>query len=505
MSKKCVILDCFTVEPSGLGFPPYMGSYPRYAYACLSAMNYEVFYCTIDDFRFATNRALPATSIEQPTNPYAYSLTRNAARTLDLINESEWLILIAGDTVPSKHIQAISASIEELTSILSCAKGKAILVGPLAFGLTKSQLSKSDFIATHTHMFLPRNLLNSSVGSPSYEELEPLLSQDFERLLMQVPWEVIAEIEMYRGCTRKVFCSFCFEPVKNEVIEYRTPDNIVAEIIRLYNAGVHNFRLGQQACFFSYQNRNVEQIYRLLSDIRENCPGIKVLHIDNVDPLAAASPSGRQIAKIVADLCTPGNCAPMGIESFDLKVINQNSLTCTPEILLRAMANIEEFGAERTTSGLCKFLPGLNLIYGLAGETDHTHEENLKWLQKIYDEGHFAARTNIREAHIYEDTPFAVLNQNSPSRRSQDLTLDSCKSDIADIYTIPMKKRVYPSGTILRRQHAFFKDQQGTWFRKIGSYPIMVVVQDEFYSLFVEHDVEVSDHRDRYVIGKVVT
>ncbi len=110
---------------------------------------------------------------------------------------------------------------------------------------------------------------------------------------------------------------------------------------------MHDFRLGQQTCFFSYQRRDPEQIERLLAGGREVCPELAVLHIDNADPLAVASPAGTRIAVLVARYCTEGNCAPMGVETFDPAVVARNPLTCTPEILLRAVENVNEAGAAR--------------------------------------------------------------------------------------------------------------------------------------------------------------
>ena len=45
------ILDCYTDEASGLGVPPYLGTYPRYWYGKLRKEGYTVSYLTIDDLR----------------------------------------------------------------------------------------------------------------------------------------------------------------------------------------------------------------------------------------------------------------------------------------------------------------------------------------------------------------------------------------------------------------------------------------------------------------------
>ena len=168
------------------------------------------------------------------------------------------------------------------------------------------------------------------------------------------------------------------------------------EITRLATAGVRNFRLGQQTCFFSRQNRDVDAVEWLLAGVRAVCPGLEMLHIDNVDPLAVASPNGLKIARNITTYCTERNCVQMGVETFDPVVIRRNLLTCTPEILMRAVEHINEVGADRGPGGPPKLLPGLNLIYRLPGKTHATHLANLTWLQRIYDAGLLCHRTNVR-------------------------------------------------------------------------------------------------------------
>ena len=46
------ILDCYTDEASGLGVPPYLGTYPRYIAGYLKSLGEDFKYITIDDLRF---------------------------------------------------------------------------------------------------------------------------------------------------------------------------------------------------------------------------------------------------------------------------------------------------------------------------------------------------------------------------------------------------------------------------------------------------------------------
>jgi len=501
MTGTVAILDCYTVEPSGLGVPPYLSTYVRDAFSALRRgwPGVSVRYLTVDDVRWCLNGGEPF----QPaslTDPLTYSATGNRAEAVKVLRDAEVVVVIAGGKVPSVHLHAQNGTQEEIARALSCVRGQRVLLGPLGtYALAEPQSYAGLFDAVHTHTITSRNVLLGSTGSASYEDLRA--DRDaYDELLAQMTWPVIAEIELYRGCTRRQFCSFCNEPVKNWRVTFRTTDDVLDEIARLYRAGVRNFRLGQQTCFFSYLNRDIEQIGTLLAQVREQCPDLEVLHIDNADPLAVASKSGARIAQLVARYCTDGNCAPMGVESFDLVVIARNSLTCTPEVLLRAVAHVNEAGGRIGPRGVPQLLPGLNLVYGLPGETHRTHFENMTWLVRILDEGLLCHRTNIRQARAYPGTPLAEdRGQTSPPSGEHFTTW---KEDISQVYEVPMKQRVYPTGNTIRGLHSFFVSHQGTWYRRLGSYPIQVVERDVARSLYEPADLVVTGHVARHIFGR---
>lgn len=500
MVDRVVILDCYTVEPSGLGVPPYLSSYVRDAFSAArnAWQGADVRYLTIDDIRWCLNGGQP---FQQPplSDPLTYSETINRTDAIKLLSISDVVVVIGGDKVPSVHLHAQNGSLEEITRALSCARGKRVLLGPLAtYAQSEPATYAGLFDAVHTHTMTSINFLTGSRTPARYEALARD-RRSYKPLVDQMQWRTIAEIELYRGCTRRRFCSFCNEPVKNPSVTYRDPDHVVQEIALLYAAGLRHFRLGQQTCFFSYHNRNVDVITRLLGTIREHCPELEVLHIDNADPLAVASRSGARIAQVVAQYCTEGNCAPMGIESFDPVVIERNALTCTPEVLVRAVANINEAGASSRVRGLPLLLPGLNLIYGLPGETHRTHFQNLCGLTRLYEEGFLCHRTNIRQVRAFPGTPLA---QNAPTELAPSIEhFASWKEDITQLYEIPMKQRVYPRDLRLDGLHSFFVSSRGTWYRQLGSYPIQVIEPGTSRDLYQPADMRVTDHAGRYIYG----
>jgi radical SAM superfamily enzyme with C-terminal helix-hairpin-helix motif len=78
------------------------------------------------------------------------------------------------------------------------------------------------------------------------------------------------------------------------------------------------------------------------------------------------------------------------------------------------------------------------------------------------------------------------------------------KRDIAELYYRPMKERVYPSGQVLQGLHAFLLNEKGTWFRRLGSYLIMVIDPDRSIPRYEQHDLVVTGHAGRYIYGQAL-
>lgn len=499
--STAVILDCYTVEPSGLGVPPYLSTYVRDAWSALSAAlpQADVRYLTIDDVRWWLNGCR---AYQEPplSDPLTYSMSTNRDNALKLLHDADTVVVVAGDAVPSVHLHAHNGSVEEIARALACTRGRRALLGPLAgYAAQDPSAYAGLFDALHTHTVTSTDVVVGSRGAAPYDRLRADRAS-YAGLIEQLGWTPVAEIELYRGCTRRRFCSFCNEPVKSAAVIFRDMDDVLDEVQWLYSAGVRNFRLGQQTCFFSTWNRDADRIERLLAGIREACPDLAVLHIDNADPLAVASRVGARIAGLVARYCTEGNCAPMGMESFDPVIIEANALTCTPEVLRRAIDNVNAVGVERGPDGLPRLLPGINLIYGLPGETHRTHFANLRALDELLEAGVMCHRTNVRQARVYPGTPLAGMDSNLDPPPSAE-HFPTWKADIDAIWDQPMKQRVYPTGLRLRGLHAFFVTGRGTWFRRLGSYPIQVVERDAVVPRYTPADLTVTEHAPRFIYG----
>ncbi|MGW1148157.1 radical SAM protein, partial [Streptomyces sp. NPDC002454] len=208
------------------------------------------------------------------------------------------MVVIAGDKVPSVHLHAVNAGIEEIAEVLEGAPGRRVLLGPMAAYVLVPPLADEYaglFHAVHTHTVTAADLISGSRSPAAYDILRQERGE-FAGLVEQMRWRPIAELELYRGCTRKRFCSFCNEPGKSPLVAFRTVEDVIEEAGRLYDAGVRNFRLGQQTCFFSYRNRDEAAVHALLAGIRERCPALEVLHIDNADPLSVEEFTAQAVA-----------------------------------------------------------------------------------------------------------------------------------------------------------------------------------------------------------------
>ena len=114
MGPVVAILDCYTVEPSGLGVPPFLSTYARAAYGALSTAHpgADVRYLTIDDVRWCLNEGRPYTS-PPLSDPLTYSVTASRDQAIQILTDAKVTVVIAGDAVPSVHLQARNGSVEE--------------------------------------------------------------------------------------------------------------------------------------------------------------------------------------------------------------------------------------------------------------------------------------------------------------------------------------------------------------------------------------------------------
>ncbi|MEK6967796.1 MAG: radical SAM protein [Nanoarchaeota archaeon] len=491
------ILDAYTDEPAGLGVPPYLGTYPRYIFGALKKEGHEVYYVTIDDLRLLNSqKKLQDKSKETITNKKLYNLTRQSGEIKKILEKTKTLIVNLGMQTPGTYLSAVPGTLQELSPMIKSLRCRKVLTGPAAQhgtqligGRTAEKLDNTMF--DHADV----NYLNIN----SFKAVEEYIPYSAE-IIEQIPYPVIIEIETGKGCYRSPGCSFCTEPLKNK-IQYRDQGPIINEITAFYDKGCRNFRYGKQTDFYSYKYSKPEEIEKLLKGTWDACPEIEVLHIDNCDPRIVVSRNGEAVTKLIVQYCTPGNVAAFGVETFDPAVIKANTLNCDEGMAIKATQIINKYGAERGENGMPKFLPGINILFGLKGETKETIEHNMRGLKEIYDAGLMLRRINIRQVTVFPGTAMEEVGTKFIKKNKR--MYWNWRNRIRQEIDYPMLKRLVPEGTVMKKVMTEVYDGNTTFGRQIGTYPLIVGMKGRL-PLGKFFDVKITKHMLRSVTGEPV-
>jgi radical SAM superfamily enzyme with C-terminal helix-hairpin-helix motif len=508
---RFTIIDCYTDEPSGLGVIPYIGTYPRYIYGAVKELKEECFYLTIDDLR-ATINGVKDIEKEIKTNVKVRNLSKNFINTEKIIESSDVIIVIAGIHTPGKYLSAYPGTTKEVAKLLGKVNvnGLKVLTGPAAYsgsGLyggrkarsVETDLEHFDLIVKDLEyklLELVKDQFNSDIDVKlNYNSLQKKTVLGAE-VIKQYPHNskfLISEIETMKGCSRKIGCSFCTEPLKCNSVQKRDVKDVIAEIKALNSYGMKNFRIGKQTCFYSYGDN--PEIEKLLKNARKYSD---VLHIDNVNPLFV----NKEKTKSIVKHCTAGNIAAMGVESFDPDVVKKNKLNTSPELTYKAIKLINKYGSSRGDNGLPKFLPGLNLIFGLIGENKKTHQCNMEWLQKILDDNLLLRRINIREVVVFPGTQ--LFNEcGDKFLKKNKKYYWKWRNEVRQKIDFPMLQKVFPVGTVMKNLRTEIYDGKTTFCRQIATYPLAVGVKGRLgLNKFV--NIKVKNHMLRSLVGEKV-
>ncbi len=481
------ILDCYTDEASGLGVPPYLGTYPRYWFGKLKSEGRNVKYLTIDDVRlwkkYGGIKKEPTE--KEKTNILVYNLTKN--KTKEVLESTDVLIVILGVHVPGKYLSAQPGTLQEVIPLIKDLKCTKILTGPAVLGtqLEGGKFYEKEDLSLFTEV---------KEECFSFSELKYIVPKS-TGILQEIPDKRVVEIETSRGCSVGK-CSFCTEPLKFKFTN-RLMEEVVEEVKLFYLAGCRYFRLGKQADFYA-SDRPIEMLER----IRKDCPDLLMLHIDNVNPNSVISKHGEEITKAIVKYCTAGNIAAMGVESFDPEVVKANLLNTSPATALKAIEIINKYGAERGENGLPKFLPGINIIFGLLKETKQTHQKNMEALQQIVSKGLLLRRINIRQVAILPGTYLEKHGGNKFWRKNKHLYW-KWRNDIRQKIDNPMLGMILPKSTVIRDVWTEIYDGKTTFCRQYGTYPLVIGVKGRL-PLQKKISVKVVDYMLRSIVGEKV-
>lgn len=521
---RVVLIDGYTDEPAGLGVPPYLGIYPRYAYGAVkkAKKDAQIFYLTIDDLRvvFLGEKGV-ATRNKTP----------NFSKAKELLEKADLIVYIGGLHTPGKYLSAVPGSVEEIARFIRDLKATKILGGPAFMGsasmggikITSRELKLIESVFDHVvygdlETFLFDYLTNPKDADPfrfrTYGELRDyaVIGAEVVKQFPDFPDFVIVEIETQRGCPKAMGiggCSFCTEPVRYRTVENRPAEDVVAEVKALYDLGVRHFRVGRQSCIFSYMAKpngrvpvpNPDAIEKLLAGIRSVATNVKTLHVDNANPAVIANypEESARIAKALIKYGTPGNVVAFGLESADPKVAKLNNLNATAEETYEAVRILNEVGARRGSNGMPWLLPGINIIFGLPGETKKSYEITFQFLKRLLDDNLMVRRINMRQVVVFPGTPLWQVRNRVKTEKHKRL-IQHYRHKIRHKIDLPMLKRVVPVGTVLRGVRTEVFDNGLTYGRQMGSYPLIVGIPGEI-PLNRFYDVLIVDHGFRSITG----
>ena len=501
---KLLIFDGYVDEPANFGVPPYLSPHARYVAGAAKAADptAEVRYATIDEWR--------------------------AGKKRELLAWCDLLVFVAGALVPGKYLRGTPASFREAQEIVDAAgRAQSIIAGSTALygfgrggGLAPAGRSELDGVFTYrarlhadalVHDIITGAVTDRSVGGNRKRTFDEWRDWSVRGAFVvrdhpDHPQPLTAEIDTYHGCVRYVNggCAFCMEPKEGKP-QFRPIEDVLAEVKALADHGVRNFRIGGQACFYSYHAKGLGEtptpepdpakIEELLRGIHAAVPDLHTLHLDNVDPaVVAANPeASHEVTKLVVRYMTDGNIAAFGLESADPAVKEANNLNADTTIVLEAAEILNKYGKARGANGFPAFLPGLNFIAGLPGESDATYEHNKRFLREYVARGLWARRINIRKV---------VMNGEEAKHVDQKRFLDF-KEFVRHEIDQPLLRQMFPAGTVLKRVFMEQRDGKTTFGRPIGTYAMLVGVPYEV-PLESWQDVAVTDHGFRSLTGVAV-
>ena len=501
--RSALLIDGYVDEPACFGVPPYISPYVRYCAGVLAANGWETKYVTCDGWR------------------------ADKERFGDDAAESEIVLVIMGTTVPGRYRGGSPLTFRELGEIASRKRrghrgGRLILGGPVRWGYTLRGGGRAAADIPEGVDLVARGDVEASLAiycrtkewkpdaRTDYGRLDgkriAVLGADVVKSHPSYP-NVIAEMELSRGCDRffsaGVSCSYCTEGINGQYME-RGTEGVLSEIAALSDAGVTAYRLGKCANILAWGGSREDagfrpspgRLYDLYGGIRSAAKNLSVLHTDNCNPatIARFPRESARCVEVIADFCTEGDGLSLGLENLDPNVRAANRLKVSFDEALTAVRIINERGGRRRSPrSLPSLLPGLNFLFGLAGETAAGLEWNTKFLRKLLDEGLSVRRINIRRAMVFPDSALvAALAANPP--RIKDRDYRRWKKWARDEVDPAMLARVAPDGTILKGVIAEERAGHVMFGRQLGSYPPLVGI--------VSENMRADDKADVVVTGR---
>ncbi|MCF7934880.1 MAG: radical SAM protein [Synergistales bacterium] len=449
-----------------------MSPYVRYLYGVLSVHGFEPLYRTCDSWR------------EQP-DPVLW-------------NQVELIAVIAGIAVPGRYRGGSPLTLAELEGLARMPRrGPLVVGGAISRGYTlqggstarKVQALDVDCFCTGDPEAVVDHFLKTGAWVPgkrrTYQLLQPWATEG-ARLIPHhpgFPW-LTMEMELSRGCTRNDgHCSFCTEGWFMPV-EERDVSMVTEEVAALAEQGADAFRLGRCSDILTYGGNTgspadqpspgvLEKLYK---GVRCAAPSLAVLHTDNCNPRGVVRYPGAaaEAIGVIASQNTAGDILSFGIESLDPEVLRRNNLKVSAEEAFTAVEVVNTAAAGYSARRMLpSLLPGLNLLFGLAGERNDSLDWVTALLERLLASALTVRRINIRRVMVFPELPLHSLLEEHPSRLKH-ARYRRWKRWVREEVDPVFLRRVAPFGTIIKgvRLEGF---QGNTAFgRPRGSYPLLV-------------------------------
>lgn len=163
-----------------------------------------------------------------------------------------------------------------------------------------------------------------------------------------------------------------------------------------------------------------------------------------------------------------------------------NTLNATANQIIKAIAILNEYGKKKGENGEPRFLPGINLIHGLSGQRPETLKYNLHYLGEIlkkYEIQRFFYRKLC--------SPFGVsMKEISPKK--EDEKYKEWREQLYKNFAIPMLKKVFPKGTVLKNVRVEVWKKGNSILRRLGTCPPRIVVRNKLLPIGKEYDITVK-------------
>ncbi len=500
---KITILDGYVDEPTCFGVPPFISTYVRYVAGALvlsGVPEESIDYTTIDAYR----------------------------QNKEILENSDVLIVISGITVPGRYLGGKPLTENEIEKIGLLGIPYKVIGGPICFGYSLAGGKRAKNLS-----FKGFNLVvEGDIEKAAYEIGNSLINNErlpegrikFRRTAQDVDRfaplgafivkkhpnfpNVICEIETFRGCERNHHCSYCTEAFYGRPDE-RNIDGILSEMEELSKNGIEHFRIGRQPNILGYKALpsngefpipNYTVICNLFKRIHDEISP-KTLHIDNVNAgtIAVHPIESEKALRCISRFDTEGDICPFGLESADGEVIRMNNLKVDAKGIMKAVRLVNKIGRfKKSENALYKLLPGLNFLIGLPGETRETFKKNEDLLRSMLNEDLLLRRINIRQVMVFEGTPISKMVKKAKTKYRREFK--AFKSFVRENIDLPMVKKVFPTGTVIKNILLEAYDGEHTLGRQLATYPILVRIPERL-KLLKMIDVVIVGHRERSVMG----